>query len=134
MSRPANLYDNAFCESFMRTLKREEIDARAYRDRDDLRAHVAEFIEPYYNRSRLHSALGYRPPEEFEQMATAAEHNLAGGYGAASMSFSRHGESYRWMGRRLKPPPRLIQSMSLQPAIPSIPATKTCRRGPGLGG
>jgi len=93
MSRPANPYDNAFCESFMRTLKREEIDARTYRDLDDLRAHVAEFIEQYYNRSRLHSALGYRPPEEFEQIAAI---NQVGGCGAASMSFSRHGEIYRW--------------------------------------
>ncbi len=93
MSRPANPYDNAFCESFMRTLKREEIDARSYRDLDDLRAHVAEFIERYYNRIRLHSALGYRPPEEFEQASVL---NQAGGYGAASMSFSRHGEIYRW--------------------------------------
>jgi transposase InsO family protein len=93
MSRPANPYDNAFCESFMRTLKREEIDARSYRDLDDLRVHVAEFIEQYYNHSRLHSALGYRPPEEFEQ---AAAINQPGGYGAASMSFSRHGEIYRW--------------------------------------
>jgi hypothetical protein len=93
MSRPANPYDNAFCESFMRTLKREEIDARSYRDLDDLRAHVAEFIERYYNRIRLHSALGYRPPEEFEQAAAV---NQAGSCGAASMSFSRHGEIYRW--------------------------------------
>ena len=95
MSRPANPYDNAFCESFMRTLKREEIDARSYRDLDDLRAHVQEFIERYYNRIRLHSALGYRPPEEFEQAAALTEHNLAGGCGAACMSFSRHGEIYR---------------------------------------
>ena len=93
MSRPANPYDNAFCESFMRTLKREEIDARPYRDLDDLRAHVQEFIEQYYNRCRLHSALGYLPPEEFEQ---AAAINQAESYGAASMSFSRHGEIYRW--------------------------------------
>ena len=93
MSRPANPYDNAFCETFMRTLKREEIDARSYRDLDDLRAHVQEFIERYYNRIRLHSALGYRPPEEFEQ---AAAINQAGSCGAASMSFSRHGEIYRW--------------------------------------
>jgi putative transposase len=93
MSRPANPYDNAFCESFMRTLKREEIDARAYRDLSDLRANVAEFIEQYYNRCRLHSALGYLPPEEFEQ---AAAINQAGGCPAASMSFSRHGEIYRW--------------------------------------
>ena len=54
-----------------------------------------EFIERYYNRCRLHSALGYRPPEEFEQVAAI---NQAGGCGAASMSFSRHGEIYRWDG------------------------------------
>jgi transposase InsO family protein len=95
MSRPANPYDNAFCESFMRTLKREEIDARSYRDLDDLRAHIQEFIEQYYNRSRLHSALGYRPPEEFEQMTAVQSHDQAGACGAASMSFSRHGEIYR---------------------------------------
>jgi len=93
MSRPANPYDNAFCESFMRTLKREEIDARAYRDLDQLRAHVQEFIEQYYNRCRLHSALGYLPPEQFEQEAAI---NFTGGYDAASMSFSRHREIYRW--------------------------------------
>ena len=69
MSRPANPYDNASCESFMRTLKREEIYANTYRDLDDLRAHIEEFIDRYYNRIRLHSALGYRPPEEFEQAA-----------------------------------------------------------------
>ncbi len=96
MSRPANPYDNAFCESFMRTLKREEIDARSYRHLDDLRAHVQEFIEQYYNRSRLHSALGYRPPEEFEQMTAVQPHHQAGACGAASMSFFRHGEIYRW--------------------------------------
>jgi len=96
MSRPGNPYDNAFCESFMRTFKREEIDARTYRGLDDLRAHVAEFIEQYYNRCRLHSALGYRSPAEFEQEAALTEHNQAGGCGAASMSFLRHGEIYRW--------------------------------------
>ena len=58
MSRPANPYDNASCESFMRTLKREEIYANTYRDLEDLRAHIEEFIERYYNRIRLHSALG----------------------------------------------------------------------------
>ena len=112
MSRPANPYDNAFCESFMRTLKREEIDARAYRDLDELRAHVEEFIEQYYNRSRLHSALGYRPPEEFEQMAVA-EQDLVGGCGAASMSFSRHGEIYRWdreTARTASPPHPIDES------------------------
>src|SRR5579862_6720355 len=66
MSRPGNTYDNANCESFMRTLKREEIYANDYRDLKHLFRSVEVFIEHYYNRCRLHSALGYRPPEEFE--------------------------------------------------------------------
>jgi putative transposase len=66
MSRPGNPYDNATCERFMRTLKGEEIYAADYRDLEDLRARIEDFIERYYNRKRLHSALGYRSPEEFE--------------------------------------------------------------------
>ena len=69
MSRPANPYDNASCESFIKTLKREEIYANQYQDLDHLRANIEEFIERYYNRCRLHSALGYQSPEEFEQAA-----------------------------------------------------------------
>ncbi len=65
MSRPANPYDNASCESFMKTLKLEEIYANNYNDLEHLRANIEEFIEQYYNRLRLHSAVGYRPPEEF---------------------------------------------------------------------
>jgi transposase InsO family protein len=72
MSRPANPYDNAACEAFMKTLKQEEIYCYQYRDMTELSAHLAEFIEQYYNRLRLHSALGYRTPEEFEQDARAA--------------------------------------------------------------
>ena len=71
MSRPANPYDNASCESFMKTLKREEIYANKYGDLEHLRANIEEFIEQYYNRQRLHSALGYRSPEEFEQQIEA---------------------------------------------------------------
>jgi transposase InsO family protein len=67
MSRPANPYDNASCESFMKTLKREEIYVNKYDNLENLRANIEEFIEQYYNRQRLHSALGYRSPEEFEQ-------------------------------------------------------------------
>jgi transposase InsO family protein len=67
MSRPANPYDNAVCESFMKTLKQEEIYCRQYRDFPELAGHVEEFMETYYNRQRLHSALGYRTPEEFER-------------------------------------------------------------------
>ena len=57
MSRPAHPHDNASCESFLKTLKREEIYANDYRDMEDLAAGIEEFIERYYNRSRLHSAL-----------------------------------------------------------------------------
>lgn len=96
MSRPANPYDNASCESFMRTLKREQIHANQYRDLDDLRAGITEFIDTYYNRLRLHSALGYVPPEEFEQAAAAPASGEISG--AARMSFFRHGEIYRPMG------------------------------------
>jgi hypothetical protein len=90
MSRPANPYDNASCESFFKTLKREEIDANQYSDLDDLRANIEEFIERYYNACRLHSALGYRPPEEFEQAALTETTSLG-----ATMSFWRHEKIYR---------------------------------------
>ncbi len=69
MSRPANPYDNASCESFIKTLKREEIYANEYENLEHLSDHIEEFIERYYNQKRLHSALGYRSPEEFEQQA-----------------------------------------------------------------
>jgi transposase InsO family protein len=72
MSRPANPYDNAACESFMKTLKQEEIYCREYGDLDELSVHLKEFIDHYYNRLRLHSALGYRTPEEFERDEAAA--------------------------------------------------------------
>jgi putative transposase len=72
MSRPANPYDKASGESFMKTLKREEIYANDYVDLDDLRTNIEAFIEQYYNRLRLHSALGYQPPEEFEQQLASS--------------------------------------------------------------
>jgi len=72
MSRPANPNDNASCESFIKTLKREEIYANQYDDLEHLRANIEEFIEQYYNRQRLHSALGYCSPEEFERKAEHA--------------------------------------------------------------
>jgi transposase InsO family protein len=95
MSRPANPYDNASCESFMKTLKREEVYANQYADLDHLRANILEFIEQYYNRQRLHSALGYVPPEEFEQAA----HTEAISTGAR-VSFFRHAEIYRSDGKK----------------------------------
>jgi transposase InsO family protein len=91
MSRAGNPYDNARCESFIKTLKQEEIYTRQYRDRADLEAHIGEFIQRYYNRRRLHSALDYRSPEAFEQslLATPAAGPVA------SMSFFRHEGIYR---------------------------------------
>jgi transposase InsO family protein len=91
MSRPANPYDNATCESFMKTLKHEEIHCREYRDLADLRAHVEEFLDRYYSQRRLHSALGYRTPVEFEA-GGAAQTPEAGSEGP-KMSFFRHRKS-----------------------------------------
>lgn len=91
MSRPANPYDNASCESFVKTLKREEIYANSYRDLDDLATNIETFIDEYYNRCRLHSALGYRPPDEFERHVTTTTPtpNAAG----ATVRFFRYGEA-----------------------------------------
>jgi len=61
----------------MKTLKREEIYANDYQDLEQLLGNIEAFIEQYYNRSRLHSALGYRPPEEFEREAKTAASKLS---------------------------------------------------------
>ena len=66
MSRIGNPYDNAKAESFMKTLKHEEVDGTSYRDVAQARTEIGRFIEVIYNCRRLHSALGYRPPAEFE--------------------------------------------------------------------
>jgi putative transposase len=67
MSRKGNPWDNAACESFMKTLKCEEVHRNEYRDLAEVRASIREFLEKIYNQKRLHSALGYRPPAEFER-------------------------------------------------------------------
>ncbi|NJN06048.1 MAG: IS3 family transposase [Rhodobacteraceae bacterium] len=72
MSRKANPWDNATCESFLKTLKYEEVLRNEYRDLADARASIRDFLEKVYNEKRLHSALGYRPPVEFEQMQKEA--------------------------------------------------------------
>lgn len=113
MSRPGNPYDNAFCESFIKTLKREQIDVHAYQYIDQLNTHLEQFIEHYYNRLRLHSALGYKTPEEFEA-GSASQNNSA----APTVSFSRHGEIYRsWKLRRGRP--RKPNGEPVQPGSPA---------------
>ena len=80
MSRPANPHDNASCESFVKTLKRE-VYATEYRDLEHQRANIEGFIDRYYDRSRLRSALGYQSPKEFERA-------LPRRFVEATMSFS----------------------------------------------
>ena len=72
MSRKGNPWDNAACESFMKTLKYEEVHRNEYRDLAEVRNQIGTFLEKVYNQKRLHSALGYLPPAEFEdQLRTA---------------------------------------------------------------
>ena len=67
MSRRGNPYDNATCESFIKTLKYEEVYRTEYRDLAEARASIGMFLEQVYNQKRLHSALGYLPPAELER-------------------------------------------------------------------
>ncbi len=66
MSRKGNPYDNAFAESFMKTLKTEEVYLWEYRTLDDVQRRIPYFIEDVYNQKRLHASLDYMPPNEFE--------------------------------------------------------------------
>jgi transposase InsO family protein len=73
VSRPSSPCDNGNCKSFFRTLKREEVDAREYKDLEGLRLNISVFIDRYYNQERLHSAPGYRPPAEFERVTISCD-------------------------------------------------------------
>ena len=77
MSHKASPWENGGCESWMKTLKYEEVFRQEYRDLAEARTCLERFIEKVYNQQRLHSALGYRPPVEFEQALRAEKH--AGG-------------------------------------------------------
>jgi putative transposase len=78
MSRRGNVYDNAMAESFIKTLKYEEVYRMEYRDLTEAKASIKEFLEKIYNRQRLHSALGYRPPREFEQSLSLSSRRARG--------------------------------------------------------
>ena len=93
MSGAGRPWENGKCESFMRTLKREEIDARSYRNLDELEQHLEEFIETIYNRTRLHSALKYLSPMTYEQQQQAARPE-GQRWTPAGLSLNRHEEIY----------------------------------------
>jgi putative transposase len=94
MSRPARPWENARCERFMRTLKEEEIDCREYGTLAELERNLEDFIERYYNRVRLHAALGYQSPVEFEQQQAGLTAVPPATGSAAALSFRRHQEIY----------------------------------------
>ena len=77
MSRKGNPWDNAACESFMKTLKYEEVFRSEYRDLHEAHLSMREFLEKIYNEKRLHSGLGYVPPTEFEANLAALQKEAA---------------------------------------------------------
>ena len=87
MSRPARPWENAYCESFMSTLKKEQICCPRYATLEDVQRNMSEFIDQFYNRERLHSALAYLSPDQFEQRWKQSPP-------PARLSFPRHEEIY----------------------------------------
>jgi len=84
MSRVANPYDNAKAESFMKTLKAEEVNGKAYATLDHARRDIGRFVDTVYNTERLHSALGYKPPAEFEaELSHSTNHQNYGNIAAS---------------------------------------------------
>jgi transposase InsO family protein len=83
MSRKASPWENAACESFMKTLKQEEVYRQEYRNLAEARRSIQRFLELVYNEQRLHSALGYRPPAEFEANLAGFGSGVVGSNGCA---------------------------------------------------
>lgn len=94
MSRAGRPWENGKCESFIKTLKQEEINARSYASLEELGQHVEEFMEQIYNQRRLHSALGYRSPEQFEadQARAAGQASPPPGWRPAALYLPRYEE------------------------------------------
>jgi putative transposase len=92
MSRPGRPWENGKCESFLKTLKHEELEARMYGTLEELAEHVQEFIEQIYNLVRLHSALAYQSPVEFERQQRLEK--TPTDWMPAKVSFPRHREIY----------------------------------------
>ena len=91
MSRAGRPWENGACESFIKTLKAEEIDARSFASLEELEQNIEQFMEGYYNTRRLHSALGYLSPVKFEQQQAPAP---GVPWTPAKMSLPRHEEIY----------------------------------------
>tara|TARA_B100000315_G_C14581347_1_gene590640 strand:+ start:1403 stop:1621 length:219 start_codon:yes stop_codon:yes gene_type:complete len=72
MSGKGNCYDNAMAESFFKTLKTELIYQKRYKTREEAKQDIFEYIDVFYNHKRLHSALGYKTPEEYRKMKHGA--------------------------------------------------------------
>jgi putative transposase len=86
MSRAGCPYDNAMAESFMKTLKTDEVDAGRYKDLDHARSAIGEFTERVYNTDPLHSALDYLTPVEFENARFWAAAAAAQGFNGGRLS------------------------------------------------
>ena len=78
MSRGGNVYDNSLAESFIKTLKYEEVYRTEYHNLEEAKASMQQFLEKIYNQKRLHSALGYRPPREFEKSLSVSASRARG--------------------------------------------------------
>ena len=105
MSRRGSPYENARAERFMRTLKEEEVQGRSYENVDDARRRIGEFLEETYNRQRLHSALHYLTPEEFEKSLKAVETDGADGN----------------LGKPTSGFPTFPQALEIPPGFPHFP-------------